>query len=223
MPLQTFSSRRQRQHLQFSQEEEQGQQQQQKSQFSLEPSTRATRFLSIADPSFQLPGTNLLQLNNHITNVNNLSVSEETIDELLDKIPFKIEIIPERRDDFNETESLLAKNHKETMKIPKVIPSGLSQERRLEIIEDILKHLNKKNIIDEIRRENAIPFQLPKNNQPQKNVAERIRDLTGSEIVMLNDHIYMKNLCQRIDEEYKKELEQNLKRFEPNEKVSIII
>ncbi|CAF2348238.1 unnamed protein product [Rotaria sp. Silwood2] len=223
MPLQTFSSRRQRQHLQFSQEEEQGQQQQQKSQFSLEPSTRATRFLSIADPSFQLPGANLLQLNNHITNVNNLSVSEETIDELLDKIPFKIEIIPERRDDFNETESLLAKNHKETMKIPKVIPSGLSQERRLEIIEDILKHLNKKNIIDEIRRENAIPFQLPKNNQLQKNVAERIRDLTGSEIVMLNDHIYMKNLCQRIDEEYKKELEQNLKRFEPNEKVSIII
>jgi hypothetical protein len=37
----------------------------------------------------------------------------------------------------------------------------------------------------------------------QKNVAERIRDLTGSEIVMLNDHIYMKNLCKLLDEKHK--------------------
>lgn len=42
-----------------------------------------------------------------------------------------------------------------------------------------------------------------RNNQMQKNVAERIRDLTGSEIVMLNDHIYMKNLCKLLDEKHK--------------------
>ncbi len=45
-------------------------------------------------------------------------------------------------------------------------------------------------------------FPFNRNNQMQKNVAERIRDLTGSEIIMLNDHIYMKNLCKRLDEEY---------------------
>jgi hypothetical protein len=36
----------------------------------------------------------------------------------------------------------------------------------------------------------------------QKNVAERIRDLTGSEIIMLNDHVYMKNLCQILDKKH---------------------
>ncbi|CAF1234971.1 unnamed protein product [Rotaria sordida] len=220
MPLRTFSSRRQHQKLQFAEEKEQ----QEKSPSSLKSSIRTTRLLSIYDPSLQLPGAKLLQLqqlHNQFTQNNDLSISEEITDELLDKIPFKIEIIPERRDDFIEQESSLTKNrrhHKEPLEIPKVIPSGLSEERRLEIIEEILKNLNKKNLLDDIRRADAIPFRLPKNNQLQKKVAERIRDLTGSEIVMLNDHVYMKNLCQRIDEEYKKELEEKLKRLESNEK-----
>ena len=34
----------------------------------------------------------------------------------------------------------------------------------------------------------------------QKNVANRIRDLTGSETIMLNDHLYIKNLCKRLEE-----------------------
>ncbi len=48
------------------------------------------------------------------------------------------------------------------MEIPTVIPSCLSEERRLEIIEKILKDLSQINILDEIRRANAIPFQLPR-------------------------------------------------------------
>jgi hypothetical protein len=52
--------------------------------------------------------------------------------------------------------------NKETMEISTVMPSGLSDERRLQIIEEILKDLSQKNILDEIRRANAIPFQLPK-------------------------------------------------------------
>lgn len=78
---------------------------------------------------------------------------------------YRIEIIPERRDDFNLDESSITKarqKHKDTMDIPKVLPSGLSEERRLEIIENILKDLSQKNILDEIRRGNAIPFQLPR-------------------------------------------------------------
>jgi hypothetical protein len=51
---------------------------------------------------------------------------------------------------------------KEPMEIPTVIPSCLSEERRLEIIEKILKDLSQINILDEIRRANAIPFQLPR-------------------------------------------------------------
>ena len=120
-------------------------------------------------------------------------------------------------------ESALKKRQKkssEPLEIPTVIESGLSDERRLEIIEEILKDLSQINILDEIRRANAIPFRLPRykiiiyrsrkslffyyrNNQMQKNVAERIRDLTGSEIIMLNDHLYMKNLCKRLDEQHK--------------------
>ena len=48
------------------------------------------------------------------------------------------------------------------MEIPAVISSGLSDERRLEIIEEILKKLSETNILDEIRRTNAIPYQLPR-------------------------------------------------------------
>ena len=40
--------------------------------------------------------------------------------------------------------------------------SGLSDERRLEIIETILNDLSKKNILDETRRESAIAYRLPK-------------------------------------------------------------
>ncbi len=39
-----------------------------------------------------------------------------------------------------------------------------------------------------------------RNTQMQKNVANRIRDLTGSETIMLNDHLYIKNLCERLEE-----------------------
>ncbi len=120
-------------------------------------------------------------------------------------------------------ESSLKKRHKkssEPVEIPTAMPSSLTDERRLEIIEEILKDLSQKNVLDEIRRANAIPFRLPRykiiiyrsrkslffyyrDNQMQKNVAERIRDLTGSEIIMLNDHLYMKNLCKRLDEKHK--------------------
>jgi hypothetical protein len=46
-------------------------------------------------------------------------------------------------------------------------------------------------------------FLYPRKTQMQKNVAERIRDLTGSETIMLNDHAYMKHLCQILDEKHK--------------------
>jgi hypothetical protein len=77
----------------------------------------------------------------------------------------RIEIIPDRHDDFNTEESSLTKSrrkNKQPLEIPTVIPSGLSQERRLEIIEDILKKFSQINVLDEIRRVNAIPYQLPK-------------------------------------------------------------
>ena len=46
------------------------------------------------------------------------------------------------------------------------------------------------------------PFFLCRKNQLQNNVANRIRDLTGNELVMLNDPLYMKNLCQRLNEKH---------------------
>lgn len=78
---------------------------------------------------------------------------------------YRIEIIPDRRDDFDLNESSITKSrqkNKATMEIPTVIPSGLSPERRLEIIEDIIKDLSKINVLDETRRAIAIPFQLPR-------------------------------------------------------------
>ena len=42
-----------------------------------------------------------------------------------------------------------------------VIPSALTDDRRLEIIQEILKDLSQKNILDEVRRANAIPYRLP--------------------------------------------------------------
>jgi hypothetical protein len=76
----------------------------------------------------------------------------------------RIEIIPDRPD-FDIQESALEKRHKKTiepMEIPTEIPIGLSAARRLEIIEEILKDLSQKNVLDEIRRTNAIPFRLPR-------------------------------------------------------------
>ncbi|CAF4634101.1 unnamed protein product, partial [Rotaria magnacalcarata] len=37
-----------------------------------------------------------------------------------------------------------------------------TDERRLEIIEEILKDLSQKDTFDEIRRMHAVPFELPK-------------------------------------------------------------
>lgn len=88
MPLPRNDSRRQRQQLRFAEEEEK----QPKSPSSFKPPGRASRFLSIADPSIQLPTASLLrlrQLHNQATNDNELLNLEEIPDELLDKIPFK--------------------------------------------------------------------------------------------------------------------------------------
>ncbi len=52
--------------------------------------------------------------------------------------------------------------NKEPVEIPNVLSSSLSEERRLEIIEEILKDLSHINILDEVRRNNGIPYQLPK-------------------------------------------------------------
>lgn len=192
MPLPTVNSRRQRQKLRFSQDteekgDEEQQHQQPRSPSSFRFPTRANRFLSIADPSIQLPIASLLrlrQLHSRLSQDNNALISEEITDELLDKLPFRymhylckfkcrklfcskfrIEIIPERKDDMIDTGSSIKRarqKRKESMEVPKVMPSGLSEKRRLEIIEDILKRLSQQNIIDELRRENAIPCELPK-------------------------------------------------------------
>ena len=78
----------------------------------------------------------------------------------------RIEIISERRNNLDIGDNLLAKNHKkkdkEATKLFQTLPSSLTHERRLEIIEEILKEINQKNLVDEIRRANAISFQLPK-------------------------------------------------------------
>lgn len=81
-------------------------------------------------------------------------------------LKIRIVIVPDRKDDdLNIKENSLRKNghkNKEITDIPKAIPSSLSKERRLEIIEDILKVLSHQDILDAIRREHAISFQLPK-------------------------------------------------------------
>lgn len=78
----------------------------------------------------------------------------------------RIVVVSERRDDFKIEESPLAKKRnksiKESLDIPKDIPSSLTDQRRIEIIEEIIKDLRQKDVPDEVRRANAIPFQLPK-------------------------------------------------------------
>ncbi|CAF0811932.1 unnamed protein product [Adineta steineri] len=214
---QRTNPRRQRQQLRFS--EEVVEEEEEKPSSTFKPPGRASRFLSIAQPSLQLPGVSLLRLrqlhNKSIHNRDSFS-SEEITDEQLDKIPFKIEIIPDRRDDLDIIES--RPKTKSSVETSAVIPSILTDQRRLEIIEEILKKLSHTNVLDEFRRANVIPYKLPKNNQMQKNVARHIEELTGSDTVMLNDHIYMKHLCKHLEEKRKKELEANFERLAFNEK-----
>jgi hypothetical protein len=95
-PLPRKDSRRQRQQLRFAQEEDddddEEKKQQPKSPSSFKPPGRASRFLSICDPSLQLPGASLLrlrQLHRHATNDNDSLMFEDISDELLDTIPFQ--------------------------------------------------------------------------------------------------------------------------------------
>ncbi|UJR27519.1 hypothetical protein I4U23_008803 [Adineta vaga] len=214
-PIRRKNSRRQRQQLRFS-EDEQQEEKEPKSPSTFKPPTRASRFLSICEPSLELPSANFLRLRQlHDEKINQKS-SDEITDAEFDKIPFRIEIIPERRDDLDIVQT--SPKTKPTMDISTVIPSCLTDQRRLEIIEELLKKLSQINVLDEIRRANVIPYQLPQKNQLQKNVAKRIRELTGSDVVMLNDHVYMKNLCKRIEEKHQKELEKKFERLASNEK-----
>lgn len=71
----------------------------------------------------------------------------------------RIQIIPERHDDLDIAPT--NSKGKSTLDIPTVIPSALTNQRRLEIIEEILKKLSQTNVLDEIRRANAIPYHLP--------------------------------------------------------------
>jgi hypothetical protein len=91
--LRRKNSRRQRQQLRFAQEEEEEEEDKpQKSPTNFKPPGRASRFLSIADPSLQLPGASLLrlqQLHNRAINDQDTLTLDEISDELLDKIPFK--------------------------------------------------------------------------------------------------------------------------------------
>ena len=96
--LRRKNSRRQRQQLRFAEEVEEEEKddddQPQKSPTNFKPPGRASRFLSIADPSIQLPGANLLrlqQLHNRAIHDGDSSASDDIPDELLDKIPFKYE------------------------------------------------------------------------------------------------------------------------------------
>ena len=71
----------------------------------------------------------------------------------------RIQIIPERHDDLDIAPT--SSKEKSTLAVPTVIPSALTNQRRLEIIEEILKQLSQTNVLDEIRRANAIPYLLP--------------------------------------------------------------
>jgi hypothetical protein len=89
--LRRKESRRQHQQLRFAEEEDE-KEKQPKSPSSFKPPGRASRFLSISDPSLHLSGASLLRLrklHSQSTNDNNSLISGEISDELLDKIPFK--------------------------------------------------------------------------------------------------------------------------------------
>lgn len=81
-PAPTRSSRRQRQQLRFAEEEPT----EPKSPSNFKPPTRASRFLSISEPSLGVPGANFLRLQQ----LHKQAVNEEGItDSMLDKLPFK--------------------------------------------------------------------------------------------------------------------------------------
>ena len=92
-PLPRQNPRRQRQQLRFAEEEVNEEEKQQKSPTSFKPPGRASRFLSIYDPSIQLPSAasllRLRQLHSQATNAEGSSIPDEISDELLDKIPFQ--------------------------------------------------------------------------------------------------------------------------------------
>ena len=92
-PLPCKNPRRQRQQLRFAEEEEdEKKDKQEKPPSTFQPPGRASRFLSIRDPSLQLPGASLLrlqQLHNLATNSEDSSSFDDISDELLAKIPFR--------------------------------------------------------------------------------------------------------------------------------------
>lgn len=90
-PLPQKTSRRQRQQLRFAEEEE-DEKEEKAPASTFQPPGRASRFLSIRDPSLQLAGASLLrlqQLHNLATNNQDSIYSGEISDELLAKIPFR--------------------------------------------------------------------------------------------------------------------------------------
>jgi hypothetical protein len=92
MPLGQRDSRRQRKQLRFLEVEENEEEKQSKSPTSFKPPGRASRFLSICEPSLELPGASLSrlrQLHSQRLNDQDSSLSEEIPDEVFDKIPFK--------------------------------------------------------------------------------------------------------------------------------------
>lgn len=90
-PLPPKNPRRQRQQLRFAEEEDE-EKKEDKSPSTFQPPGRASRFLSIRDPSLQLPGVSLLrlqQLHNQATNNQDSLFSGDLSDEFLLKIPFR--------------------------------------------------------------------------------------------------------------------------------------
>ena len=123
---------------------------------------------------------------------------------------FRIEIISDRHDELDVEPT-------KTQKPTKFISSGLTDQRRLKIIEEILQKLKKSNVLNDVRQANRISYRLPeyilsknpkeiprlssfRRNQTEKNIAQRMRLVMGTDVVMLNDPMFMKTLCQRLEE-----------------------
>lgn len=83
------NSRRQRQQLRFVEDEQEDKERKSSSTFM--PPTRASRFLSICEPSIELPKVNLLRLRHLHNQTVEEKDSTEMTDEEFDKIPFKYE------------------------------------------------------------------------------------------------------------------------------------
>ncbi|CAF0755864.1 unnamed protein product [Didymodactylos carnosus] len=166
---------------------------------------RATRFLSISE-SLHLPEESLLKLRQlHQAKVN--EKPWEITDEFLETMPFRLALDDKEDVDGSKQESL-----------PHIVRSGLTNDRKLEIIQNILDKLSKQNIVDECRRSCAIPYTLPRKNQLQRHVAERMIDLTNSDTVMLLDHLCMKNLCTKLEQEHQDRIQSKFDRLEEAER-----